>query len=206
MSRLTAALVAIFCLSSGAVYAQQAFKEASASFIFNGERVQIDRNNPEVARFAARFASSGDACGAACIAPMVVAEGIATYGEPDVLTFLVDKVAGNKGLMVDARMPADRANGYIPGTVSLPFATMSAENEFKDDILKALGAREFDGIFNFADARELLIYDNGPSTDDAGKLVRSLLSQGYPPEKIYYYRGGMQVWSVLGFSIEEGTS
>ena len=26
---------------------------------------------------------------------------------------------------------------------------------------------------------------------------------GYPPDKLGYYRGGMQVWAVLGFSIEE---
>lgn len=206
MSRLTVALVAIFCLSSGAAFAQGTFKEAKASFIFNGERIRIDRDNPDAGRLAVRFASTGDACGVTCIAPMVVAEGIPTFGEPDVLEFLVDKVAGNKGLMVDARMPADRAKGFIPGTVSLPFATMADENEFKDDILKALGARALDGIFNFTDARELLIYDNGPSTDDAGKLVRNLLAAGYPIEKIQYYRGGMQVWSVLGFSIEEGTS
>ncbi len=206
MSRLPIALIAGFCLSSGAVYAQDTFKEAKASFIFNGERVQIDRANPDAARFVVRFTSGGDACGAACIAPMVVAGGVGTFGENDVLEFLVDKVAGNKGLMVDARMPADRANGYIPGSVSLPFATMSPENEFKDDILIALGARALDGVFNFSDARELLVYDTGPSTDDAGKLVSRLLAAGYPSEKIHYYRGGMQVWSVLGFSIEEGTS
>jgi hypothetical protein len=206
MSRLTAALFAISCLSGGAVFAQDAFKEAKASFIFNGERIQIDRDNPDAGLLAVRFVSTGDACGAPCIAPMVVADGIPTFGETDVLQFLVDSVAGNKGLMVDARMPEGRAKGFIPGTVSLPFATMSEDNQFKNDILKALGAREFDGVFNFADARELLIYDNGPSSDDAGNLVRNLLAAGYPTDKIRYYRGGMQVWSVLGFSIEEGTS
>ncbi|MGC1496132.1 MAG: rhodanese-like domain-containing protein [Sulfitobacter sp.] len=206
MSRLTAALVAASCLLAGTGYAQEYLSEAKASFIFNGERIKIARDNPEVVRFATRFASSGDACGAPCIAPMQVADGVATFGENDVLEFLVNEVAGNRGLMVDARMPEVRARGYIPGTVSLPFATLEPDNNFKDNILKALGAREFDGTFNFTDARELLVYDNGPSTDDAGKLVKNLLSAGYPVEKIHYYRGGMQVWSVLGFSIEEGTS
>ncbi|MGJ8627040.1 MAG: rhodanese-like domain-containing protein [Sulfitobacter sp.] len=129
-----------------------------------------------------------------------------TVGETDVLTFLMDEVAGDKGLMVDARMPADRASGYIPGTVSLPFPTLDAESEFKGDILRVLGARELDGVFNFSDARELLVYDKGPSADDAGQLIKNLLTEGYPREKIRYYRGGMQVWSVLGFSIAEGTS
>ena len=186
--------------------AQDYITEAKASFIFNGERVKISRDNANVSRFTARFAAAGDGCGAPCIAPMQVAEGVATLDETQVLAFLVQEVAGNKGLMVDARMPDDRAAGFIPGTVSLPHTTLEPENSFKNDILRALGAREFDGVFNFTDARELLIYDNGPSTDDAGKLVRNLIALGYPADMIRYYRGGMQVWSVLGFSIEEGTS
>jgi hypothetical protein len=28
-----------------------------------------------------------------------------------------------------------------------------------------------------------------------------LLSHGYPPEKVYYYRGGMQMWKVLGLTV-----
>ncbi|MGJ8615838.1 MAG: rhodanese-like domain-containing protein [Sulfitobacter sp.] len=206
MSRLTAACAALSCLVGGSVLAQDTAKEAKASFIFDGERVQIERDNPNVARFAAHFSASGETCGAPCIAPMVVADGVVTLGETDVLQFLMTEVAGNKGLMVDARMPEDRAGGYIPGSVSLPFATLDAKNEFKNDILRALGAREFDGIFNYTDARELLVYDKGPSSDDAGRLVKNLLAEGYPKEKIRYYRGGMQVWSVLGFSIAEGTS
>lgn len=206
MSRWIAPTAAIFCLSAAIATAQEYITEAKASFIFNGERVKISRDASNVARFTARFAAAGDGCGAPCIAPMQVAEGVRTLDETQVLAFLVQEVAGNKGLMVDARMPEDRAGGFIPGTVSLPHATMEADNNFKNDILRALGAREFDGVFNFTDARQLLIYDNGPSTDDAGKLVRNLIAQGYPAEMIRYYRGGMQVWSVLGFSIEEGTS
>jgi rhodanese-related sulfurtransferase len=186
--------------------AQEHVTEAKASFIFNGERIKISRENREVARYAERFAAAAGTCGAPCIAPMQVADGVKTLGETEVLEFLVTQVAGNSGLVVDARMPNDRAFGYIPGTVSLPHETLKPENEFKDDILRALGAREFDGVFNFTDARELLVYDNGPSTDDAGALIRHLLKEGYPADLIRYYRGGMQVWAVLGFSIEEGTS
>ena len=137
---------------------------------------------------------------------MQVANGVVTFGETEVLQFLVNEVAGNTGLMVDARMPQDRERGFSPGSVSLPHETMAKGNPFKIDILKALGAREFDGTFNFADARALLVYDRGPSSSEAGKLVNNLLEAGYPAAKIKYYRGGMQVWSVLGFSIEEGAS
>lgn len=206
MSRWTIAVAAGICLSASALLAQDYVTEAKASFIFNGERVKISRENREVARYAERFAAAGDGCGAPCIAPMSIADGIQTLDETQVLEFLVTQVADNSGLMVDARMPAERAQGFIPGTVNLPFATLDPANEYRKDILRALGAREFDGVFNFTDARELLIYDNGPSTNDAGKLVQHLLNEGYPAELIRYYRGGMQVWAVLGFSIEEGKS
>lgn len=179
---------------------------AKASFIFNGERIKISRDNPQAAEFAMRFAAAPGSCGAPCIAPMLAAEGVPTLDEIGVLTFLVENVAGNTGLMVDARLPEDRAFGFIPGTVSLPHITVAPDNAFKGDILLALGAREFDGVYNFSDARELLVYDAGPSSDDAGQLVRNLLAAGYPREMIRYYRGGMQVWSVLGFSIDTAAS
>jgi len=203
MNRWTAILAVACGLSASVGIAQEQVTQAKASFIFNGERIKISRNNREVERFTAAFAASGGDCGALCIAPMQVAEGVSTLGETEVLTFLVNEVAGNKGLLVDARMPNDRARGFIPGSVSLPHATLNEGNGFKDDILRALGARVFDATYNFADARQLLVYDTGPSSDDAGQLVSKLLASGYPANKIKYYRGGMQVWAVLGFSIEE---
>ena len=206
MSRWTIAVTAGICLSASALVAQEYVTEAKASFIFNGERIKISRENREVARYAERFAAAGGRCGAPCIVPSQVADGVKSLDETEVLEFLVTQVAGNAGLMVDARMPDARAQGFIPGTVSLPHPTLSPENAFRKDILRALGVREFDGVFNFTDARKLLVYDNGPSTDDAGTLVRHLLNEGYPADLIHYYRGGMRVWAVLGFSIEEGTS
>lgn len=196
----------LFFSVAGAAGAEERVTDASASFSFNGEQIEIARDTRDAARFVAVFASAGDTCGAPCIAPLQVAPGIRTLDEIGVLDFLTREVAGHTGLMVDARLPEDRAKGFIPGTVSLPFATLNPDNGFRDDILRALGARELDGVFNFADARALLVYDLGPSSNDAGRLIANLLAAGYPVDLIRYYRGGMQVWSVLGFSIQEGRS
>lgn len=206
MPRWTAGTAIALIFSTSFVAAQERVTEAKASFVFNGERIKIARDNPDAARFALQFAASGGTCGGPCIAPMQIAPGIATLGEIEVLDFLVNEVAVNQGLMVDARKPADRAKGYIPGSVSLPYSTIAPTNSFRSDIMQALGAREFAGVYNFTDARSLLIFDNGPSSDDAGKLVANLLEAGYPAELLRYYRGGMQVWSLLGFSIDEGQS
>ena len=206
MPRLTASVATALFLTASVGAAQEHLLEAKASFIFNGERIKISRDVTNPARFVDAFASGQAACGAPCIAPMQVAPGVETLGETEVLDFLVTQVANNVALMVDARAPHHRAKGFSPGTVSLPHSTLEASNSFRDDILRALGAREFEGVYNFADARKLLVYDNGPSSNDAGLLVGHLLDAGYPPEMISYYRGGMQVWAVLGFSIEEGAS
>ncbi len=193
-----------FYASTG--FAQEQALEAKASFIFNGEQILISRDTDNAAHYAAAFAGVNGTCGAPCIAPMKVAANVPTLGETEVLSFLVDEVANSTGLLIDARMPQDRAQGFIPGSVNLPYATLDSGTAFVTEIFTALGARTLNGAFSFADAQSLLVYDTGPSTDDAGRLVKNLLAAGYPAEKIKYYRGGMQVWAVLGFSIESSGS
>jgi hypothetical protein len=46
---------------------------------------------------------------------------------------------------------------------------------------------------------------SGPATQDAAALIFDLLAAGYPPEKINYYRGGIQVWTTLGLSTTAAT-
>lgn len=177
--------------------------DTSVAFMFDGAQVLIAPNSTDAARFSALFAAIAPSCSPHCIAPETVASGVETLTEAAVLEFLVTGVGANAGLLVDARMPPDRALGFIPGSVNLPHEALQPENEFRDDILKALGARAFEDVFNFADAQTLVVYDNGPTQNDAGTLIGYLLDAGYPPEKIRYYRGGMQVWSVLGLTVQE---
>lgn len=201
--RIRTAIGAVVCgFFASTAFAQDQAREAKASFVFNGEQIKIQRDVDKASAHAAAFARESETCGAPCIVPMQVAEGVPTFGETEVLSFLMNDVATSKGLLVDARMPHERTKGFIPGSVNLPFATLDAGTSFVNDIFTALGARNLEGAYNFADAQSLLIYDTGPSTDDAGRLVNNLLAAGYPAEKIKYYRGGMQVWAVLGFSIE----
>lgn len=199
MIRSTACLAAAigFCATSG--FAQ----DAAASFVFNGQQITIQRDPGATSAFAPL---ASDPCGATCIAPLQAAAGVATLDETQVLGFFTDVVAADQGLVVDARTPGARAAGYIPGSVSLPRATLAPDSKYTKEILLALGARELDGVFNFADARMLLVYDSGPASNEAGGLVLNLLAKGYPAAKIKYYRGGMQVWSMLGFSIQKGQS
>ena len=196
-------LAAAFGACAVAAQAQSDLARAEVSFVFDGVSLNISPNSPDAPTYAARFAAVPASCDPDCIVPQRVADGIETVTEPEVLDFLVNGVAQSQGLLVDARMPAGRSMGFIPGSVSLPYETMGENNGFRDDILKALGARAFEDVFNFADAQPLVVFDNGPSQNAAGQLIAHLLEAGYPPEKLRYYRGGMQVWSVVGLTVQE---
>lgn len=204
-SWVTGAAVALVFFTSVAA-AQDRRTEVAASFTFNGATVTINRDAAPVPDIAARFLATHGACDGPCIDPMTAAPGVETFGEVEVLAFLSGKVENNTGLMVDARLPLNRAKGYIPGTVSLPHDTVAPDSPMRGDILKALGAREFDGVYNFADAPDLLVYDNGPMDAVDGLLIENLLAAGFPAAKLTTYRGGMLVWSTLGLAVQEGQS
>lgn len=203
MTKRAFILATAFFVQAAMVQAQEDLSGAEISFVFDGAPVAIAPNFSEAATYAARFAAVVPSCDPHCIAPQIVADGIETIVETDVLDFLLNGVAQSQGLLVDARMPTERSKGFIPGSVSLPHETLGKNNEFRDDILKALGARAFEDVFNFADAQNLVVFDNGPSQNDAGLLIAHFMEAGYPPEKIRYYRGGMQVWSVVGLTVQE---
>lgn len=194
---LTAALLALPASSQQTLTAQQ------VSFSFNGENLSISRQISDAQAKAARFAVPDTTCEGLCLAPMSAADGVATIGEMEVTQFLVDVTQANQGLLIDARLPTARANGFLPTSVNVPHQAVEDGNPYRNKILSALGAREFDGILNYSDAMELVIFDSGPTDNRAIKLIDNLLAAGYPPEKLHYYRGGMQVWASLGLNFTE---
>jgi len=198
----TAAAGALLATASTA---QEQITQASATFQFQGEQIVILQDNTQGPTLVSKFAKPMADCAESCFASVHLAKGVNTLGEDEVLAFLQGRVADQTGLMVDARMPQDRAIGYIPGSVSLPHATLHPTNGYSNDILTVLGAVPSEGGFDFATARHLLVYDVGPATDDAGLLVQHLLDAGYPAERISYYRGGMLMWAALGLSVRAGS-
>lgn len=192
-------------ISATAGQAQDTTVRTSAAFMFDAEQVTIARDPAQASALVAQVSAGIRPCETACLGSVVAAPGVKTLGESEVLSFLMDKVAMNTGLMVDARMPEDRAGGHIPGSVSLPYTTVDPENAYRFDILRALGAETTAEGLRFDAARHLLVYDVGPAADDAGMLVRHLLAAGYPAERVSYYRGGMLLWAALGFTVTAGS-
>ena len=175
-----------------------------STFTLNGQTFTVSRNQDTTTTLEGEFALTSRACPPNCIQPMIVSPGVGTLGELEVLAFLENRVTNNTGLLIDARAPVDFGAGSIPGAVNVPFMTLDATNRYRDDILRALGAvSNSDGTLDFSDAMSLTLFSGGVWSPDAGTAIKALVEAGYPAEKLFYYRGGMQAWMHVGLTVQQ---
>lgn len=143
-------------------------------------------------------------CPPDCIQPVAPVRNIRAAGELEVLDFLAGPAAAGEGVVIDARLPEAHAAGTIPGAVNVPWTTLDPQNSFRNDILVALGAVPLGGGgFDFAGAVPLVLFGDGPASDQAVRAIRFLREAGYPVDKLTYYRGGMRDWQMLGLSVAQ---
>lgn len=134
------------------------------------------------------------------IQPIKMQKDIQTIGEVELLHFLKEKVNRKKGLLVDLRTKKYYQKESIPGAVNIPFATKNNHEKMKK-ILKVLGAKRLaDGTLDTTNARTVAFYCHGLWCAKSSKFIKEFLKLGYPAEKILYYRGGFQMWKILGFT------
>ncbi|MGB0504552.1 MAG: rhodanese-like domain-containing protein [Pikeienuella sp.] len=171
--------------------------------VINGKPIRIGRIQDTSNKLTGDFAKTSRACPPFCIHPIKAAEGVETFGEIEVLKFLNEEVQNGRGLLVDARIPDWYQKGTIPGSVNLPFTLVSQrDNPYFDRILVALGAKKFGAGWDFSGAQPLCLFCNGPWCDQSPRAINNLIRAGYPAEKLKYYRGGMQMWNLLGLTVE----
>jgi rhodanese-related sulfurtransferase len=119
--------------------------------------------------------------------------------------FMTNHLKDKSGVLIDARMPKWFKKGTIPGSVNIPYthlkASTGADEFLIEDALALLGAEKEGEQWDFFDAKELVLWCNGPWCGQSSEAIRDLLELGYPAEKIRYFRGGMQAWQMLGFNI-----
>ncbi|HHC73687.1 MAG TPA: rhodanese-like domain-containing protein [Thiothrix sp.] len=161
------------------------------------ERIQDQKH-----KITNSFAKTSRVCPPFCVHPIELGDNVKTVGEIEVLKFLDNQVKNNKGLLVDARMPQWHEKGTIPGSVNIPFTILAKgiDNPHTQKILKLLGAKEKEGKWEFKDTRELILYCNGMWCGQSPLAIKNLTKIGYPPEKLMWYRGGMQAWQLLGLT------
>ncbi len=193
-----------------------------------GEQVRIQRIQDEEHKLDDGFAKTSRKCPPFCIQPMKIAPGVTTVGEAEIFRFMGRELASGNGLIIDARTPSWYQKGTIPGSINIPFTDFVA-SEDAPEAIKALettgavrrgetgwllrsveklmakfglfGADQKTGRWDFSNAKKLVLWCNGPWCGQSPRAIKGLLEHGYPPEKIAYYRGGMQMWKVLGLTV-----
>ena len=169
----------------------------------DGKSVRIERIQDTKHKLTNSYSKTSRPAPPFSIQPFQPIKGIETVSELDVIDFLKNKVAQNKGVLLDARMPKWSKAGTIPGSTNIPFSILAStkgENEYIQKIFGLLGVKKEGKKWNFSNARMLLIFDNGPWCQQGLRAMKNLLKLGYPKSKMLYYRGGMQYWQILGFT------
>lgn len=154
--------------------------------------VEIMRNQDTDATIAPSYAKTSRKCPPFCVQPIQVAPGVTTVGEIELLKF-----AEKGGKLIDGRTLEWHLNGTIPSAINMPYTQMASR-------LDEVGCTGSEGDWDCTKAEEVLLFCNGPWCGQSPMAIKAMLREGYPEEKIFYYRGGMQAWHSLGLTVVEG--
>lgn len=136
--------------------------------------------------------------------PMHLHEDINTYGELEVLAFMKEMQTDDSMMLIDGRKQEWYNYRTIPGAVNMPFYYFKERASFEfefEHALRTLGVIIHDNdTMDFTKAKTIVIFCNGPWCSQSVAMIEVLLEIGYPPEKINWYRGGMQTWLGAGMT------
>lgn len=168
----------------------------------DGKPVRIQRIQDTKHKLTNSYSKTSRPAPPFSIQPFQPIKGIETVSEMDVIDFLKNQVALNKGVLLDARMPKWNKAGTIPGSTNIPFAILASKgnNAYIKKIFLLLGVKKANDAWDFKKAHKLLIFDNGPWCQQGVHAMKNLIKLGYPKSKMLYYRGGMQYWQILGLT------
>lgn len=124
---------------------------------------------------------------------MVPVAGVHPVGEIEVLNAMNDRNA----LLVDMREPEDRANGTIAGSMHIVYTEVAGR-------LNELGCSKTAGKWDCSKAKKVYAFCNGPACPQSPGAIVAMTREGFPADRIYYYRGGMLDWAALGFPVVKG--
>lgn len=170
----------------------------------HGEPVTLMRMQDPGHTVAPRFAPTGRDCPPFCVQPMKVDPDVETIGELELIDYLQRANAGADVLVIDSRTPDWTVDGTIPGSTNIPWTRLypgeSSEAEIAEILRFEFGAIRQVELWDFSNAKTLVFFCNGAWCGQSPTNIRTLLTLGYPPEKLKWYRGGMQSWEQLGFT------
>ena len=178
----------------------------SIEVMHNGKKATIMRNQDTKNTVNPAFAKTSRKCPPFCIQPAILAPGVETIAEVEVIDYLKKMNAGDKSILViDSRTPDWVKRGTIPGAVNIPWTSLNPAKgadpisigEIMED---QFGAKQLEGLWDYSNAKTLVMFCNGMWCGQSPNNIKNLLKFGYPAHKIKWYRGGMQDWEILGLS------
>jgi len=178
----------------------------SVTVIHGDKNVKIMRNQNQKNTVNPAFAKTSRKCPPFCIQPSVLAPGVETIAELEVLNYLKLISEGDESILViDSRTTDWVAKGTIPGAINIPWKSLNpaqgADPISIGEILESqLNATNLEGLWDYSQAKTLVMFCNGMWCGQTPNNIKNLLKFGYPPHKLKWYRGGMQNWENLGLS------
>ena len=137
--------------------------------------------------------------------PMILAKGVETVGELEFIEYMKQAQTNESIIIVDSRKPGWYAKLRIPGAINIPFTHFKEKSLAIEAMEDELDVVDNNGKLDFSKAKTIVAYCNGYWCGQTPAMVKnapySLLNMGYPAQKIKYYRGGMQAWTSLGFTV-----
>lgn len=119
---------------------------------------------------------------------LIPVAGVHPVTEIELLAAMNDK----DSIIVDMRESEDRVKGTIPNSFHIPYTEVAGR-------LNELGCAKKDGKWDCAMAKKVYAFCNGPVCPQSPTAISAMVRDGFPADKIYYYRGGMLDWDALGF-------
>jgi len=183
---------------------------ASVDVMHDGKKTTIMRNQDEKNTVNPSFAKTSRKCPPFCIQPAVLAPGVETIAEVEMLDYLSKINAGDDSILViDSRTPDWVKKGTIPGSVNLPWTALNPAKgadpiSIGEIMVDKFGVKELEGLWDYSNAKTLVLFCNGMWCGQSPNNIMNLLKFGYPADKIKWYRGGMQDWEILGLSTVPG--
>lgn len=174
----------------------------SIEITLNGEKFVIERNQTPGNRITDLYVTTDRGTPQ----PMIIASGVETVGEIEFIDYMKKAQTDENIVIIDSRKPGWFARLRIPGAVNVPYTSFDEKDDAIDMMEDYMGVTvKDDGTLDFSKAKTVVLYCNGYWCGQTPGMVKNaefaLLKIGYPAEKIKYYRGGMQAWTSLGFTV-----
>ncbi|MDX1345270.1 MAG: rhodanese-like domain-containing protein [Sedimenticolaceae bacterium] len=173
----------------------------SLTVTHKGEKIEIRRNQDRTNQITEFYRGTWRGR----IQPMnpFSPHAVETIGELEMLDYIRRLDAGEQDiLIIDSRMPGSTQRGMIPLAVNIPYRDLK-EEKMASIMQEQFGVTPGEPVWNFRDAKTLVMYCNGPWCGQSPTAIKRLLRAGYPASLIKYYRGGMQSWEGFGLTVVE---